>query len=467
MRVVRMRQFWLLLTVLTLPACLPGERDNEPLPDVVTDAKADAKSDVKSDVKADGAVDGKPGDAAETVDGTAETTGTVDAGGDVSAVAAPTGCKIDSDCKGLLTLPCHATPTCTVETGLCDSGLLPETTPCVDDLCSPGGACDSSGACIGGKAKNCDDGNDCTLDFCDGGKCGHTSVKGGCSDGDPCTNSDHCVAGACQGVPRDCNDFNPCTDDEGTCNPKTGECNPKSFTYLAKTVSCDNAPAGQVAVCNNGSCGIDLVCDDKNECTDDDGSSGTCKFTFKGKTASCGKGGQFSGVCGYKKDSNGVDIPGDPTCIVTDKCEDKNPCTTDAYSSSDDTCTHAPAGDGIACDDGDVCFTGKKCSKKKCSGGTASNTCTDGNACTTDSCDSAVGCTFTANSVTCSDGNGCTSSDKCANGACSGTAISCDDSNACTDDACDPVAGCTHKTKSDGTDCGNNSSCVKGICKAK
>lgn len=50
----------------------------------------------------------------------------------------------------------------------------------------------------------------------------------------------------------------------------------------------------------------------------------------------------------------------------------------------------------------------------------------------------------TTGAQTCNDGNKCTESDLCANGKCSGKAVSCDDNNPCTGDVCLPKSGCQH-----------------------
>ncbi len=59
----------------------------------------------------------------------------------------------------------------------------------------------------------------------------------------------------------------------------------------------------------------------------------------------------------------------------------------------------------------------------------------------------AVSCTADNTGATCDDKNACTGGDKCAAGACVGTAVDCSDGITCTDDSCDPAKGCVHKTK--------------------
>jgi len=110
----------------------------------------------------------------------------------------------------------------------CDDG-----DPCTGemgkDFCDP-----ATGLCLFPVWWDCDDGNECTYDLCDGvGGCSHTSHSGFCDDGDKCTEEDQCKEGECQGafvnqcleeclgapVP-DCTDDDPCTNDY--CDPAIG-----------------------------------------------------------------------------------------------------------------------------------------------------------------------------------------------------------------------------------------------------
>jgi len=111
---------------------------------------------------------------------------------------------------------------------LCDDG-----DPCTGefgkDFCDP-----QTGECQYPLWWDCDDGNECTFDLCDGvGGCSHTGHFGFCDDGDSCTLEDQCndsvcVSGvfnmcdeACIGEPvEDCSDGDPCTMDY--CDPAQG-----------------------------------------------------------------------------------------------------------------------------------------------------------------------------------------------------------------------------------------------------
>lgn len=75
------------------------------------------------------------------------------------------------------------------------------TAACDDrDPCTVNDTCDQ-GECIGVQ-KNCSDGNACTRDWCDKGKCMHEALTGTpCDDGLECSTGDTCQAGVC--VPQD------------------------------------------------------------------------------------------------------------------------------------------------------------------------------------------------------------------------------------------------------------------------
>ncbi len=158
----------------------------------------------------------------------------------------------------------------TVNTGACDDY----------DACTAGETCIDL-ICTGGKPVNCNDGNDCTYDFCSPGGCeNQPSGNPGCSDGDACTLGDTCDGVVClPSAVTTCDDGNPCTTD--ACDMATG------CTHTANTSACDDGDPCTLAdtctqtVCegtpntcgqwayNNDGCNT-MVCD----YTD-----GSCKFT--------------------------------------------------------------------------------------------------------------------------------------------------------------------------------------------
>ena len=103
--------------------------------------------------------------------------------------------------------------------------------------CDDGCEMTAAGAACKGKCKEewCDDGDECTIDWCLRGECKHERKSGccpppGCDDGDPCT-TDYCdESGACQHTDnpacrcqnKNCDDGDRCTID--SCDSTTGSC---------------------------------------------------------------------------------------------------------------------------------------------------------------------------------------------------------------------------------------------------
>jgi len=104
----------------------------------------------------------------------------------------------------------------------------------------------------------------CTADFCIADLCQRTNMDGiNCNDDNPCTTDDACASGTCQGVERDCSDFDgQCV--VGACNPATVECEPvprQDGTSCEDGLSCTVGDA-----CDNGSCSGKLLYCDDNDC---------------------------------------------------------------------------------------------------------------------------------------------------------------------------------------------------------
>lgn len=160
----------------------------------------------------------------------------------------------------------------------CDDGLYCNgAESCANSACvatSPcGSLCDEeANTCVECfDAGDCDDGNVCTAESCDGGTCGYTDVPNNCDDGQFCTTFDMCAGGTCAGgfmtpcgdencnedgdycgecqFASDCEDGDPCTThscDDGRCSSGEAE----DGTPCADNGSfCDGAEA-----CSAGSC---------------------------------------------------------------------------------------------------------------------------------------------------------------------------------------------------------------------
>ena len=430
----------------------------------------------------------------------------VDGGPDVQEADAKT-CKVAGDCQEL-TGPCVLVG---CNGGVCQTVAKESGADCDDgDACTQGDVCAAGGAC-NGEPQPCDDGNPCTTDSCDkiegcqtatvdgacqdtdkcltGGKCadgvctGGTKVAcnddkpctddscnpatglckfannaAGCDDGDACTESDGCQAGACKpGAAKSCDDKDPCTAD--SCKPATGKCD-----YAAADGACDDGDACTTGdACAAGKCaaGKTKICDDEDPCTDD-GCDPAKGCTTKANTASCSDNAMC--IIGTCKDGS---------CqVATDKgCDDNNPCTTDTCD-ADKGCTFTPLTYGSKCADADECQAVSSCNKGGCVAGKEED-CSDGNPCTNDTCDPKTGCLWKANADVCEDGDKCTKGEACSGGACKGgkaidVAKTCDDSNICTKDGCSAAKGCTHvpfASKCDDNDvCTAGEQCKDGNC---
>ena len=276
-----------------------------------------------------------------------------------------------------------------------------------------------------------------------------------CDNGDACTVNDKCVEGVCTGgVESNCNDGNPCTDDN--CDPEAGCLHSHNTLACEDGNVCTTGDACQDSVCKGGGA---LVCDDGNMCNGVE----TCdpKTGCKpGEPLVCDDGNQCNGL--EECDSESGCLPGLPV-----DCEDGNPCTSDACV--DGQCEYNPAG-GL-CDDGNACTDGDHCTAGKCAYSSVVK-CEDGNVCTTNFCDPANGCISEVSDNPCDDGNMCTTEDTCSMGQCQGgpslscddgnvcngtetcdvktgckpgTPLACDDGVLCTVDSCDPMQGCQHE----------------------
>ena len=433
-----------------------------------------------------------------------------------------TGCAFAAN-----SAPCNDGSACTTSDTCANGVCIPGGTlecedgnSCTDDSCDPqagcvhlanqagcsdANACTSGDHCAGGLCGfsqwvDCDDSNQCTADGCDPQLgCTHDLVAGECSDGDPCTAGDQCVAGLCQGGQTiDCDDGNPCTDDacdgSGQCihaanaapcsdgnectvgdHCDSGACVSSGLLAcddddVCTTDYCDpaqgcmhnlsQAPCDDGNVCTTGDhCHLgecipsgQIVCDDMNPCTDNSCSELT-GCTYTPNDLECDDGNDCTsgdhcllGVC---------------TAGEIIDCDDTNECTKD-YCDLVLGCTHINI-QGI-CDDGNACTVDSTCNGGVCQGGIEFN-CDDSNVCTDDSCNPATGCLFENNQVECDDGNACTQTDLCAQGACvPGGAPDCDDSNVCTDDSCLEQTGCENTPVQNETPCGNQQHCINGQC---
>ena len=341
----------------------------------------------------------------------------------------------------------------------------------------------------------CDDGDECTSDWCDDQHaCQHMPRAGWChlagacveagsvnpdnpceacqplvktdaysaDDTLPCGTDDACSthacrAGACVALPLlDCDDQNPCTDDG--CEAGAG------CVHQANSASCDDGDVcTQGDACAGGACvagAKQLSCDDGNLCTTDTCQPATGCAHFANDVA-----------CDDANSCTVNDRCAEGVCagVPSSECDDQNPCTDD-WCDPVHGCLHRD--NAAACDDADPCTVGDRCVGMACVPGDQPLPCDDGDGCTDDFCTPGVGCQTTFNAAPCDDQNACTENDTCAQGFCQGSHITCDDANPCTEDYCNPYVGCGTNPQTgtycdDGLTCTTYDTCDLGTCKGQ
>ncbi|MBW1809229.1 MAG: proprotein convertase P-domain-containing protein [Deltaproteobacteria bacterium] len=381
-------------------------------------------------------------------------------------------------CGGGIMRDCSDSDVCTAD--VCDEALdacihVPEGangTPCDDgQYCSLGDAC-SGGICMGGGPRDCSDGDICTVDSCDesGGQCLNDAAAAdgnACDDGAFCTVSEVCNAGNCQdGVARDCSDGNDCSvdscdEDLDQCINDTvaadgNNCNDGAYCTVGETCSGGFCSGGSARDCTDADACTADSCDEVNdECDNDPVTDGTaCNDGLYCNVAEICTGG----VCGGG---------------IARNCSDGNQCTADSCDDGNDECVNDAAGaDGAACDDGFFCMVGETCNGGVCGSGSPRD-CSDPNGCTVDSCDEAGDtCENDAaamDGVPCDDGNFCLVGELCNAGVCGGGSVRlCDDGNQCTENNCNEGSDlCENPDRADGFACEAGQFCTSGdTCQA-
>lgn len=396
-------------------------------------------------------------------------------GADVCACAKNADCVDDGDV-------CNGTAFCNLASGKCESNPATKVVcASVDDTgCSKNACVPATGACaklpIENAVKICDlDAGDGDAKACRWAQKPAGAPAGApvlCDDGDSCTASDTCKAGACSSGTFVCtcqSDDNCLGKDDGDlCNgvpycDKVAAGGPTCKVNPATVVSCKSVDdsACLVAQCQpkTGKCQLTplatgLACDDGEPCTKADFcSAGQC--IAGAQTCEC----QQNSDCLKKDDGdlcNGVPYcdksdPAKPACkpnlASTVFCPpSQQPCLQSGCNPASGQCQVKPTAGGEGCDDGDACTADTSCKNGVCSAKTTTN-CDDKDACTTDVCDKTLGCVHTV--ANCKDGLSCTK-DVCdtKTGACSFDGAALDNT------ACD----------ADGSGCTINDLCSKGVC---
>jgi fibro-slime domain-containing protein len=380
-------------------------------------------------------------------------------------------CTIGDYCSNGICIPgqqkdCNDNNDCTIE--YCN----PNNGNCIyqnsnQTYCNDGDICTTYDMCINGQCigqpKDCDDGQQCTIDFCDqnNGYCAHYYKNMPCDDGNPCTTMDVCVSGICKGRQIDCDDGNQCTID--SCNPNAPPTN-MCVHILAQLPCNDGNPCTVNDTCHYGQDGTSICqgeiknCDDNNECTED-----ICS-TYDG------------GLCVHQVLSNITCDDGNPctlndTCVngqcsgILKNCDDNNACTDDFCDINNGECVNINDNTNT-CNDNDLCTINDRCESGQCASDQV--ICRDGNICTNDICNPMTGqCDYVNNNMSCDDMDPCTVDDTCRNGQCIGLPKNCNDYESCTIDSCDPINGnCINEILPDWTHCNDMDNCtLHDLCK--
>jgi len=293
--------------------------------------------------------------------------------------------------------------------------------------------------------KDCEDGHECTFDFCDldTDTCIHQLIEPTppeCEDVELCYDDDFCDGEVEEEFGEDCpckhswcefvtgKDYGLCIvedvgcDDNDLCTVDTCAFDGESCACAYAPFSCDDEDPCTEDVCDPlvGCLYPDLDVDDGNPCTIDTCDPELTVPVLHTPVICEEKVCMEEGVCNV--DTGLCDY-------IWDSCSDDNPCTVDQCNEANGECLHSP-------------YT----------------SCNDDNLCTIDECDPVNGlpednyCEYI--DVICDDGNLCTD-DVCneVTGTCMHPPSYCNDQNACTVDGCDPVAGCVATEPLDCTDC--------------
>jgi subtilisin family serine protease len=220
---------------------------------------------------------------------------------------------------------CHDPGVCDAANGVCSNPAKANSTPCNDgSACTQSDSC-QSGTCTGASAVVCTASDQCHVaGACDpaNGVCSNPTKQDGssCVDGNSCTQSDTCQAGNCIGSnPVTCLAQDQCHD-PGACNPASGAC---SNPAKSDGASCNDGDAcTKTDTCMAGACAgtNPLVCAALDQCHDPgacDHATGNCSNPSKADGAEC----DDRNAC-TRKDScqNGSCQGGDPVVCAAGNC---------------------------------------------------------------------------------------------------------------------------------------------------
>lgn len=312
-------------------------------------------------------------------------------------------------------------------------------------------SCDASKSTSGwtplADATSCtDDGNPCTLDQCQSGKCTHPARP----DTSPCGSGGHCQSGKCTATCL----INGVSYPEGTLEPNNpcescqSATNSTGWTPLADNTACGASSCGSYGGCGGFSSTCDTSGTKSRTCTDHVCKAGVCTAPTHMETAACSR----------TTDGNSCSSDG-------------NACTGNTCSGG--ACTHPKLSGGTTCGSGKICDGNGSCVTGCWISGTlyATNALEPGNKC--QSCQPA---TSTAKWTDLPSTTVCASTTCGSYGSCGGFSSTCAESGTqsrtCTDYTCNAGActganrtesqACTRNT--DGVSCGNGFGCRVYVC---
>ena len=341
---------------------------------------------------------------------------------------------------------CHEAGTCDPGTGQCSNPAKTNGTACNDgNACTRLDTC-QLGACTGSDPVICAPSDQCHgPGICDQatGLCSNPAKPDGvaCNDGNACTRADSCQAGTCTGSnPVTCTASDQCHD-AGSCDQATGQCsNPAKPNGAACNDgnACTRTDSCQAGACTGGNpitCTASDQCHDAGSC---DQATGQCSNPAKPDGTACNDGSACTRTDSCQA---GACTGGNPiTCTASDQCHIAGSC-----DQATGQCSNPAKPDGTACNDGNACTLNDFCQTGTCAGRDPV-VCPDWGPCFGPAtCDPEYGncrATAKADGTSCDDGNACTQADACQAGSCAGSPVTCTASDACHDSGtCDQATG--------------------------
>ena len=248
---------------------------------------------------------------------------------EVWVYALPTPCMTDPNCDDAVACTWDQ---CDVPSGDCLNTPMDDF--CNDNFfCNGVERCDAILGCRGNSAPSCDDGVDCTDDYCDFGvdQCVNEPWDGYCENEFFCDGEEFCdpLTGCQAGTPTDCDDGSACTLD--TCDEEWWEC---VHTFA------DDA-------CNDGQ-----FCNGLEQC---DAAGGCVAGSAPCPNSMCRESDDLCVDCLTDSDcGDGVYCNGVEHCNALGQCENAAfPCGASMCRESDDRCVECLANDD--CNDDQFC----------------------------------------------------------------------------------------------------------------